>query len=391
MTLGTLLLATDVGPSDLGPVAAVAAVAAVAGTTSVLLGRRGLLLPAVVIELVLGVLIGPEVVGLEVTKLLLFMQTAGLALLFFFAGYEIDPDRIAGSPLKLALIGWGFSLLLAYSIGGALAAVGVVLSLLYTGSALATTAIGTLIPILSDSGQLKTRMGTNLLAAGAVGEFGPIILLTVLLAGGQPLTEAVILVGFIVAAVAVALLAVRSRRRSLPLFESTVESSSQIAVRWFFLLVMALVLLASDLGIDLLLGGFAAGMITRRLVGKREVPVLESKLTAIAFGVFIPYFFVVSGMRLDFSALMDSPSGFLLIPLFFVLFLVVRGVPALVVYRKVLDRSERLALAFFSSTQLPLVLAITTVALETGHMRKRTAAALVAAAVLSTVTFPSSA
>jgi len=388
MTLGPLLLATDVGPSDLGPVAAVAAVAAVAGTTSVLLGRRGLLLPAVVLELLLGVAIGPEVAGLEVTKLLVFMQAAGLALLFFFAGYEIDPDRIGGSPLRLALIGWGFSLLLAYSIGGALAAAGIVLSLLYTGSALATTAIGTLIPILSDSGQLKTRMGTNLLAAGAVGEFGPIILLTVLLAGGQPLTEAAILVGFIAAAVAVALLAVRSRRRSLPLFESTVETSSQIAVRWLFLLVMALVLLASDLGIDLLLGGFAAGMITRRLIGKREVPVLESKLTAIAFGVFIPYFFVVSGMRLDFSALMDSPSGLLLIPLFFVLFLVVRGVPALVVYRKVLDRSERLALAFFSSTQLPLVLAITTVALEAGHMRKRTAAALVAAAVLSTVIFP---
>ena len=99
-------------------------------------------------------------------------------MLFFFAGYGIEFDRIRGRPLRLGALGWAVSLALAYALGGILAAAGVVTSLFYTGSALATTAIGTLIPVLRDSGELRTKFGTYLLAAGGVGEFGPIMLFT---------------------------------------------------------------------------------------------------------------------------------------------------------------------------------------------------------------------
>jgi Kef-type K+ transport system membrane component KefB len=120
----------------------------------------------------------------------------------------------------------------------------------------------------------------------------------------------------------------------------------------------------------------------------REIPAFDSKLNAVAFGVFVPFFFVVSGMKLDLEALFASVSGVFKLLLFFLLFLVVRGTPALLLYRGVLDARERAALAFMSSTQLPLVLAITTLAVELGHMRPSTAAALVGAAVLSTLAFP---
>ena len=130
---------------------AVVAAGAVAGTISAVLGGRGLLVPTVVVELVLGVLIGPQVLGLENSEFLDFFADLGLGMLFFFAGYEIDLRRIAGAPLRLAALGWALSLVLAYTIGGILAAAGIVLSLLFTGSALATTAIGTLLPILSDT------------------------------------------------------------------------------------------------------------------------------------------------------------------------------------------------------------------------------------------------
>ena len=262
------------------------------------------------------------------------------------------------------------------------------LSLLYTGSALATTAIGTLIPMLSDSGELRTRFGGYLLAAGAVGEFGPILLLTLILSTQSTSTTRLILVGFVALAVAVAVLAVRSSTRTLPLFERTIEKSSQLAVRWIVVLVFALALLASELGLDLLLGGFAAGMITRQVLKEREVPGFDSKLTAVAFGVFVPFFFVVSGMQLDVAALFSSVGGVAKMFLFFGLFLVVRGTPALLLYGDVLNRRDRVALALFTSTQLPLVLAITTVARETGHMHASTAASLVGAAVLSTLVFP---
>ena len=262
------------------------------------------------------------------------------------------------------------------------------LSLLYTGSALATTAIGTLIPILSDSGELKTRFGTYLLAAGAVGEFGPIMLLTLGLTTSSPLHEAAILVAFVALAVGVAVLAVRSSGRTIPLLERTLETSSQLAVRWIVVLVFTLALLASDLGLDLLLGGFAAGLITREILRDREVGVFDSKLTAVAFGFFVPFFFVVSGMSLDVDALFGSAAGVLKMFLFFGLFLLVRGAPALLLYRRTLAARERLALAFFTATQLPLVLAITTVAVDAGEMRTSTAAALVGAAVLSTLIYP---
>lgn len=352
------------------------------------MGGRGLVVPVVVVELLLGIVLGPYVLGLEVTPFIQFFSDLGLGLLFFFAGYEIDMRRIVGRPLRLGLVGWACSLALAYTIGGILAAAGIVLSLLYTGSALATTAIGTLIPILSDSGELRTRFGTYLLAAGAVGELGPILLLTLILSTQSTAHNAIILVAFVALAVGVAVFAVRSSERTLPLFEQTIEASSQLVVRWILVLVFALALLAFELGLDLLLGGFAAGIITRQVLKTRELPAFDSKLTAVAFGVFVPFFFVVSGMSLDIHALFSSVAGVAKMLLFLALFLVVRGTPALLLYRDVLDRRARAALALMSSTQLPLVLAITALATANGHMRPSTAAALVGAAALSTLVFP---
>ncbi len=367
---------------------AIIATSAIAATVAAMAGRRGVVVPVVVLELLLGVVLGPQVLGLHVNQFIQFFSDLGLGLLFFFAGYEIDMHRIMGEPLRLGLIGWGISLALAYTIGGVLASAGVVLSLLYTGSALATTAIGTLIPILSDAGELRTRFGTYLLAAGAVGEFGPILLLTLILSTQSTEHNALILIAFVALAVAVAIFAVRSSERTLPILEQTLEASSQLVVRWILMLVFALALLAYDLGLDLLLGGFAAGIITRQVLKARELPAFDSKLTAVAFGVFVPFFFIVSGMNLDVHALFASVSGVLKMILFFVLFLVVRGTPALLLYRGALGARDRAALALMSSTQLPLVLAITTLATANGHMRPSTAAALIGAAVLSTLVFP---
>jgi Kef-type K+ transport system membrane component KefB len=375
---------------DTGSFLAIVAAAAVAGTLVAVAGGRGLFLPVVVVELTLGVLIGPQLLDLaKVNAFTEFFGDLGLGMLFFFAGYEIDLGRIRGMPLRLALLGWAMSLAIAYSLGGLLALAGVVISLVYVGSALATTAIGTLLPVLSDTGEMRSRFGTYLLAAGAVGEFGPILLLTLVLSTQSALHNALILVAFILVAVAVAVVAVRSSEHTVAVFERTLESSSQLAVRWFVVLVFALALLANKLGLDLLLGGFAAGLITRQVLQKSEVEVFDSKLNAVAFGFFVPFFFVVSGLRLDVDALFSSVSSVAKLLLFFVLFLVVRGTPAMLLYRGVLPlREDRLALALFSATQLPLVVAITTLAVEEGHMRSSTAAALVGAGALSTLAGP---
>jgi Kef-type K+ transport system membrane component KefB len=361
--------------------------AALAAVTVVAMPKR-LAPPVVVVELLFGIVIGPQVLDLaQPDEFIDFFSNLGLGMLFFFAGYEIDFERVRGKPLTLGALGWLLSLALAYGLGGLLAAAGVVVSFLYTGSALATTAIGTLIPILRDAGELKTRFGTYLLAAGAVGEFGPILLITMVLSTAQPLHEALVLALFVAVALALALMSVRYAWRGFPAIERTIESSSQLAVRLATVLVFGLVLLASDLGLDLLLGGFVAGMIVRAALRGREIELFDSKITAVGFGFLIPFFFVDSGINFDLDAL-GSADAIAKLFLFLGLFLVVRGVPALALYRGILNTRDRFALGFYSATELPLVVAITTIAVDAGEMHSSTAAGLVGAAMLSTLIYP---
>jgi Kef-type K+ transport system membrane component KefB len=366
---------------------AIVVVAAVAAITVAVVPKK-FAPPVVVLELVLGIVIGPEILDFAHNDdFVEFFSNLGLGMLFFFAGYEIDFDRIKGRPMKLGAWGWGLSVALAYGIGGALAAAGIVLSFLYTGSAMATTAIGTLIPILRDNGELKTRFGTYLLAAGGAGEFGPILLVTLVLSTDNPLHESVILLAFVALALVLAMGTVRYAWRGWPALERTFETSGQLAVRITVVLVFGLVLLAGKLGLDILLGGFVAGMIVRLALKGHELQVFESKLTAVGFGFFVPFFFVASGISFDLAAL-GSAEAIGKLVLFLVLFLVVRGAPAMLLYRDVFNLRDRAALAFYSATELPLVVAITTIATETGHMKSSTAAGLVGAAMLSTLIYP---
>jgi len=372
---------------DTGSFFAVVMVAAIAAITVALLPKR-MAPPVVVLELVLGIVIGPHVLQLAHTDdFVEFFSNLGLGMLFYFAGYEIDFQRIKGRPLVLGAWAWVISVGLAFGIGGVLAGLGIIVSFLYTGAAMATTAIGTLIPILRDNGELKTRFGTYLLAAGGAGEFGPILLVTLFFSTQSALHESAILVAFVLLAIAIALLSVRLAWQGWPALERTFEASSQLAVRVTVVLVFGLVLLASDLGLDVLLGGFVAGMITRMALKGHELAVFESKLTAVGFGFFVPFFFVTSGIAFNLDAL-GSAEAIAKLALFFVLFLVVRGAPMLLLYRSEMDLRNRAALAFYSATELPLVVAITTIAVDAGHMRSSTAAGLVGAAMLSTLVYP---
>jgi Kef-type K+ transport system membrane component KefB len=372
---------------DTGSFFAVVMVAAIAAITVAIVPKR-FAPPVVVLELMMGILIGPHVLGLaHEDDFISFFSNLGLGMLFFFAGYEIDFERIRGRPLELGAAGWAISVGLAFGIGGILAGLGIVVSFLYTGAAMATTAIGTLIPILRDNGELKTHFGKYLLAAGGAGEFGPILLVTLFFSTESPVRESLILIAFVLLAIAIAVLSVRLAWRGWPALEKTFEASSQLAVRVTVVLVFGLVLLASKLGLDVLLGGFVAGLITRMALKGHELQIFESKLTAVGFGFFVPFFFVTSGISFDLAAL-GSLGALAKLVLFFALFLVVRGIPALLLYRGTLSLRDRAALAFYSATELPLVVAITTIAIDAGKMRASTAAGLVGAAMLSTLVYP---
>jgi Kef-type K+ transport system membrane component KefB len=362
-----------------------------AAVAAVLLAEllRGIRLPVVVLEIALGILVGPQVLQWAVVHPFIDgLSQLGLALLMFLAGFEADPTRIRGRPLNLAVAGWGVSLVLGLAAGALLAATGRVLSGLIVGLALTTTALGTLLPILRDTGLLDTRFGTFVLAAGTVGEFGPIVAIALLLTSDTPVHTALLLVVFVAITVGAAVVATRPHPPQVgAVLRKHLHTSAQLPVRVVMLLILALVWLATEFGLDVLLGAFGAGVIVRLASTGVDIEPLHSKLEGLGFGFLIPVFFVVTGMKFDLDALVESTEALLRLPMFLLLFLLVRGLPARLC-RADLPRSQLLPLALMSGTALPLVVVITNIGVETDRMTSADQAALVGAAMVSVMVYP---
>lgn len=355
-------------------------------------------IPVVVIEVVLGIIVGPDLLDLvRIDSGIDALAALGLAFLFFLAGYEIDFDRVKGKPLALALKGWAVGLAIAFALGGLLQVTGKVDAMVYVGIAIATTAVGTLMPILSDEGVLDSHFGTHALAVGAVGEFGPIILVALLLDPGRgDVASALVLNLFILLVIVGIVLARRWHSDRLAnLIARTMNTSGQFAVRIAMFLVIGLVYAAERLDLDFLLGAFGAGIIVGQAM--KRVPIaqherlemVKAKFEGIGFGFLIPVFFVVTGIKFQLRTLLDHPGSLAMVPLFLLCFLLVRGAPVLLLHRSVLpEKSDRRALAILAGTEFPLVIAVTALGVEAGAMPVDLAAAMVGAAMLSVLLFP---
>jgi Kef-type K+ transport system membrane component KefB len=374
--------------STLTSLAVIACVAVVAPVLADLLKRARI--PGVVIEIGLGIIVGPQLLALaEPDTVVDAFANLGLAFLMFLAGYEIDLDRIKGRPIMLATVGWLLSLGLAFAIAVVLVAEGFALSALIVGLVLTTTALGTLLPMLRDAGVLETPFGTFMLGIGTLGEFGPIVAIALLLSSDSPAHTTVLLIVFVGLAVGAALLAMRPQPpRVVALLRKNLHSSAQLPIRVSVLFIVVLVWVASELSLDVLLGAFAAGVVVRLFSSGSDSETIRVKLEAIGFGFLIPIFFIVSGMEFDLDALTSDPTTLLRVPVFLALFLVVRGVPALLLYRRDVPHSDLVPLALFSATALPLVVVITNLGVESGRMTTANAAALVGAAMLSVLILP---
>jgi Kef-type K+ transport system membrane component KefB len=346
--------------------------------------------PVVVTEILAGIVVGPQVLDLAQPDAVLdTLSEFGLAFLFFMAGMEIDPANMRGRPATLAARGWLASLALGMGVAFVLWRTGAVGAPVLVGLALTTTALGALVPILKDAGLAEHRVGRLVLAGGAAGEFGPIVALSIILAvaSGEP-WRTVLLVVFAVVAVGAGLLATRARpERIVRLVGATMHSSGQLALRLALLLLGGLVVLAGSLGLDVVLGAFAAGFIVGLVARGEDARAFHVKLDAVGYGFLIPIFFISTGLGFDLDAL-GSATTLLLVPVFAALFLLVRGVPAWLLAGSELPEQERTALAFLTASALPLVVAITEVATENGELAQDDAAALVGAAMLSLLAFP---
>lgn len=363
-------------------------IVAIAAVVPIILGFLRIRIAEVVLLLVGGIIFGPEVLGwIQVDDAIDLLAEIGLGMLFFLAGMELERHAVRGRSGKLAAIGWLVSLSLALVVSISLDAMGLFDDGLAVAIALVSTALGTLLPIMRDSGLLSTKFGTYFMGAGAWGELGPIIAISVLL-GSQSSFLALITLG-VFGLIALGLAVIPDRYRSdriSRIIERGHSSSSQTAVRLTVLLMIALLCLADVLGFDVVLGAFIAGIIVRRYVSPGSEHLVQGKVESIAFGLMVPLFFIVSGARLDIIAIIENP--FMMLG-FFVLIIAVRGVPQFFVYRHALpDVKERARLSLYIATALPIIVAVTSLQVEAGLMDSQEAAALVGAGALTVLVFP---
>lgn len=370
-------------------------VAAVALLAPLVLGLAPRLrLPAVVLEIVAGIVIGPVLLGwVETDTVIRVFALFGLAYLLFLAGLEIDFERLRGRSLRVAGIGFVISFLIALVVGYGLEAAGQVENGLIVAIVLSATSLGVVVPLLKDAGEVGSPFGQLTIAAASIADFATVIILTLFFSRETTGTGAklVLLAGF-AAAAAAAVAGLLGLGRSMQLSAVLVrlqDTTAQIRVRGAFLLLAGFVALAEGLGLEAILGAFAAGAILS-LVDRDALmthPHFRTKLEGAGFGFFIPVFFVGVGLTFDLDALLASAETILRVPLFLVALLAVRGLPALL-YRRLIGARHTVVAGLLQATSLPFIVAASMIGVDLGVISPATSAALIGAGLLSVLIFP---
>jgi Kef-type K+ transport system membrane component KefB len=375
--------------------ASVAVIAAVAVLSPLAVAFTGVRLPAIVLEILLGIAVGPQGLGwATVDEPVQVMSMFGLAFLLLLAGLEIDFDRLRGPLLRTTTAAWVVSFAAALAVGYVLRAGDLVRSPLLVAIILSATGLGVILPILKDAGQTATPFGQVVVAGASIAEVMPIVLLSLFFSGesGGLGSKLALLGAFGVFVIAVALVILgleRSTRISSTLLRLQ-DTTAEIRVRAAFLLLALFVVLASRFGLEAILGAFLAGA-TLKLVDRDEGMThafFHRKLEAVGFGVFVPFFFVSTGVKLDVEALFASGSALARVPIFLAALLLVRGVPALL-YRRFAARGGQLVAAgLLQATSLSIPVVAGQIGVALGLIRPTNYVALVAAGLISVVVFP---
>jgi Kef-type K+ transport system membrane component KefB len=373
----------------------VAVIAAVALVAPLVIGFTGLRLPAIVLEILLGIAIGPQGLGwASVDEPVTVMSTIGLAFLLLLAGLEIDFERLRGRLLRLTLLGYVVSFGIAVVVGFGLKAGDLVKSPLLVAIILSATGLGVILPILKDAGETATPFGQVVVAGASIAEVGPIVLLSLFFSGetGGIGSKLALLIAFFAFVVAVGV-AILGLERSMKVSQTLVklqDTTAEIRVRGAFLLLAVFVVLASKFGLEAILGAFLAGA-TLKLVDRDEGMThafFHHKLEAAGFGVFVPFFFVSTGIKLNVDSLFSSGSTLARVPLFLVALLVVRALPA-ILYRSFAERGTQLAAAgLLQATSLSIPVVAGQIGVDLGLIRPENYVALVTAGLLSVIVFP---
>jgi Kef-type K+ transport system membrane component KefB len=349
-----------------------------------------ILVPAIVLELVAGIIVGPHGLGLaESTGPVNVFSTVGLACLLFLAGREIQVERLRGALLTTSLAGFAISFALAFGCAAALHAVGLIKTPLLVAIVFVATSLSIIIVPLKDAHETDSDFGQQVIAAAAIAEFGAVVLLSFFYSGEREgaATELLHLSLFVLAAAVIFLSLAHgaSLRRITDAINRLEGTSAQIRVRGDFALVAVVAGVASQLGLETILAAFTVGLIRGVTSAKDERQ--EERLDAVTLGIFIPFFFVDSGLNFNVGALFASTSAFIRLPLFLLAILIVRALPALLYRRRFVTRRTAAA-GLLQATSLSFIVVATQIGLMLDIMYPATATALVGAGLITVMIFP---
>ena len=346
--------------------------------------------PIVAIELLLGVMIGPSFANLlSSDETITFLKELGLVFLFFQAGFEIKHYQIGRPELRLGAVAWLISIICALAFSSLLWASGLIGAPILVAIILPTTAFGSLIPVLKQSGDLESALGRFVLGSAAVGELAPLILASIALAHEKHhFHQALLSLMFLGIAAGSIYLVVKYRSEThIAQMAKWLGAGGVLPFRVAMFILLGFVSLADSFGMETVVGAYAAGMAIAMLAGAAGDETLEDRLASIGSGFFVPLFFVVSGVTFNLPLLISSPSSIFQFFIFCLVFICIRLVP-LCLYQRHLSQRDVLAQGLLSSTTLPLVVAITYLGAQSGQMRQETATALVGAAIMTVTAFP---
>ena len=339
-------------------------------------------------------LLGPNMTGaIVLTDAVGLLSDLGLAFLFLLAGYEINPKSLTGSQGKRGLATWCVSIVLAFLfVHFASGLFSNELESVAIAIALTTTALGTLMPILKERGLMGTQVGESVLAYGTWGELGPVLAMALLLSTRAEWKTVLILLAFVALCVVAAVVPAKAKKAGHKLFNfltENAEGTSQTMMRVTVLLLVGLVALSAAFDLDIVLGAFAAGFVLRYIIPEGD-HALEHKLDGVAYGFLIPVFFVASGAKIDLMAVFQQP---VVLVGFIVLLLLIRTVPIFVALAtgkdtRSISTHNRLTIALYCTTALPIIVAVTSVAVSANAMSQETASVLVAAGAITVFLMP---
>lgn len=387
-----VLAAGNVESNPLVSFAWIMAAAVMAPLISWATGKR---VPAVVLLIGAGILIGPHWLGLASTEGGVgLLKQLGLGMLFLLAGYEINPAMIRSREGRTSATTWLVCMGLSFAGACVLlqphnTSTAVVLAIAFT-----STAVGTLMPIMKQQQVLHTPVGRSLLVHGAIGEIFPIFAMALLLSARSTWVTAIVLAAFFVIALVVAATP-RTVRFLLPWTARAMVlnagATNQTVMRLVLWMLGVLMAVAAVFELDVVLGAFAAGFILRRLVPEKFGEAVEQRLDIVGYSLLIPVFFVCSGMTIDPRAVADKPWLLcILVPLIYV----VRGLPVLIrelfftTGSQLTNVREKIQLSLYAATALPIIAAVTEVAVESQLLSEENASLLVAAGSVTVLIFP---